>query len=85
MAQRARRSSFFAETEGDGEDNVQFDNIGRQELAWSTDSPRKRPALLPPKVDHKFYTLSIEKNFAGKGLQIIVEIGSIELTPGSPD
>ena len=36
--------------------------------AWSTNSPRKGPALFPPKVDQLFYTVSIEKGFAGKGL-----------------
>jgi hypothetical protein len=34
------------------------------------------------KDNHEFYTISIEKDFAEKGLQVVVEIDEVVLTPG---
>ncbi|KAJ4151597.1 hypothetical protein LMH87_012287 [Akanthomyces muscarius] len=39
---------------------------------------------LPPKEDHAFYTVSLESDFAQQGLQVVVEIGAVELTPAQP-
>ncbi|EFX04913.1 hypothetical protein CMQ_5175 [Grosmannia clavigera kw1407] len=39
---------------------------------------------LPPKENHNFYGISLQDMFGDKGLQVIVEIGGIELTPEEP-
>ncbi|OAA69519.1 hypothetical protein ISF_02789 [Cordyceps fumosorosea ARSEF 2679] len=39
---------------------------------------------LPPKEDHAFYQVSLETQFARRGLQVVVEIGAVELTPARP-
>ncbi|SMR49949.1 unnamed protein product [Zymoseptoria tritici ST99CH_3D1] len=38
----------------------------------------------PFKEDHEFYTIDIEERFADNGLQVVVEIGSVDLTPDDP-
>lgn len=38
----------------------------------------------PDKDDHEFYAISLERMFADKGLQVVVEVGAVELTPEDP-
>lgn len=35
-------------------------------------------------VDHQFYTISLQQTFREQGLQVVVEIASVELTPENP-
>lgn len=39
---------------------------------------------LPPKENHEFHNISLQDMFGAKGLQVIVEIGGVELTPEKP-
>lgn len=41
------------------------------------------PARLPV-PDHEYYSVSLQDNFRKQGLQVLVSIGSIELTPDQP-
>lgn len=51
---------------------------------------RNNMAIVPPRykqsleADHKAYTVDLERDFAKQGLQIVVEIGGIDLTPQRP-
>lgn len=45
---------------------------------------RQIPIDISWRGSHESYTISLEKDFADKGLQVVVEIGSVELTPGEP-
>lgn len=45
---------------------------------------RQKSVNVSSKENHEFYSVSIEKQFAETGLQVVVEIGSVELTPEEP-
>lgn len=45
------------------------------------DPPRK---YMVAKEDHEFYTVDLERSFAVEGLQVVVEVGGIDLTPENP-
>jgi hypothetical protein len=47
----------------------------REKKTWPRD------AATPPVPDHEFYSIKLEDTFREQGLQVIVRIGSIELTP----
>lgn len=42
------------------------------------------PGKLPPKEIHGFYFVDLARDYATEGLQVIIEIGSVELTPELP-
>lgn len=44
----------------------------------------KGDAATPPVPDHEFYSINLEDTFREQGLQVIVRIGSMELTPDQP-
>ncbi|KFY38791.1 hypothetical protein V495_06374 [Pseudogymnoascus sp. VKM F-4514 (FW-929)] len=47
----------------------------REKKTWPGD------AATPPVLDHEFYSINLEDSFREQGLQVIVRIGSMELTP----
>ncbi|KFY82507.1 hypothetical protein V498_08567, partial [Pseudogymnoascus sp. VKM F-4517 (FW-2822)] len=50
----------------------------REKKTWPGD------AATPPVLDHEFYSINLEVSFREQGLQVIVRIGSMELTPDQP-
>ncbi|KFY87391.1 hypothetical protein V500_06984 [Pseudogymnoascus sp. VKM F-4518 (FW-2643)] len=44
----------------------------------------KGDAATPPVPDHEFYSINLEDTFPEQGLQVIVRISSMELTPSQP-
>lgn len=42
------------------------------------------PGNNPPKEDHEFYNVDLAEDFAYQGLQVVIEIGNVELDPKQP-
>lgn len=51
---------------------------------YAGELPMRRSVDEIPKEDHEFYTVALEREFAKQGLQVVVEIGVVELTPERP-
>lgn len=54
--------------------------------------PRRPVSLTPPRLavepsgceDHESYAVALEEEFAARGLQVVIHIGAVELTPATP-